>query len=136
MTRYLLDSDAIIDVLAGFPATVAFMEQLQAQGHQMCTCAVVVADVTTGLKPEHRVRGERLLGALEFLPTSREAARQAGQWRGDYRRRGIQLATTDCLIAAVAHEQGAQLITANLRDFPMPEITIFPLPRTQGGSLR
>lgn len=130
MTRHLLDTDTIIDVLAGFPSTVAFVEQLEAQGHQLCTCDVVVAEVITGLRPQDQARGERLLGALDYLPTSREAAQQAGQWRGSYRHQGMQLATTDCLIAAVAHAHSAQVVTGNVRDFPMPELTVLPLPRT------
>jgi predicted nucleic acid-binding protein len=47
----------------------------------------------------------------------------------------LQLSTTDCLIAAIAVEHQAQLVTGNRRDFPMPEITVVPLPRP-GGSTR
>ena len=134
MTRFLFDADSIIDFLYGVPTTVALLQQLEAQGHQLCTCDVVVAEVSAGLLPQHRAAGERLLAAFEYQPTPRLAAQQAGEWRAAYRSRGVQLATTDCLIAAVAHAHDAQLVTANLRDFPMPEVTLLPLPRTQGGT--
>ena len=132
MTRFLFDTDSIIDFLYGVPTTVALLQQLEAQGNQLCTCDVVVAEVYAGLLPQHRAAGERLLAAFEYLPTSRLAAQQAGEWRSAYRSQGVQPATTDCLIAAVAHEHGGQLVTANLSDFPMPEITVLPLPRAQG----
>src|SRR5581483_9986967 len=131
MTRYLLDTDCVIDYLFGIPGTVALLQQLGREGHQFCACDVVLCGSYTGLLPRDWLRGEELLEALVFLPTSRLAARQAGSWRNDHRRRGIQLSATDCLIAATAHEHGAQIITANLRDFPMPEVTILPLPRAR-----
>lgn len=134
MTGYLLDSDAVVDYLKGFASTVMFIRQLGAQGHQLCTCGVVECEVYTGLPPKQRSQAEQLLDALEYLPTSRGAARQAGHWRNAYRSRGVQLSATDCLIAATAHEGGAAVITANVRDFPMPELTIVPLPRAQGGT--
>lgn len=46
-----------------------------------------------------------------------------------YRARGLQLPATDCLIAATAHEHGALVITRNVKDFPMPEVTLLPLAR-------
>jgi predicted nucleic acid-binding protein len=131
MTRYLLDTDCVIDYLHGTPGTVALLQQLGREGHQFCTCGVVICESYTGLLPHDWLHGEELLEALLFLPASRLAARRAGIWRNDYRRQGIQLSATDCLIAATAHEHGAHVITANLRDFPMPEITILPLPRAR-----
>jgi predicted nucleic acid-binding protein len=64
MTRYLFDSDAIIDFLGGVPATVALFQRLERQGDALCTCDVVVAEVYAGLLPEDRPRGERLLAVL------------------------------------------------------------------------
>jgi predicted nucleic acid-binding protein len=72
---------------------------------------------------------EALLSSMQVLPTSMRAARQAGIWRYDFARQGQQLASTDCLIAAIAHEQRAILITGNLREYPMPELRQLPLPR-------
>ena len=130
MSRYLLDTDAVVDYLKGVASTITLIQQLGQQGHQLSTCDVVVCEVHTGLaSPQQRSQAERLLSALEYLPTSRAAAQHAGEWRATYRAQGVQLPATDCLIAAVAHEHGAQLITANLRDFPMPELTVLPLPR-------
>jgi predicted nucleic acid-binding protein len=37
---------------------------------------------------------------------------------------GVTLSQADCLIAAAAAGVGARLITGNLRDFPMDEVTV------------
>ena len=129
VTLYLLDTDAVIDFFKGFPATVELIQHLFQQGETLCTCAVVVAEVYTGLNPSERGRGEELLGSLRFFVTSPGSARQAGLWRYAFARQGVQLATTDCLIAAIAHERRATLVTGNLDDYPMPEVRRLPLPR-------
>lgn len=127
MTRYLLDTDSIIDYLYGIRSTITLLRQLDAQGHQLCTSDVVVCEVYTGLLPRHRPTAEALFDAMEYLPTSRQAAQRAGDWRARHRAQGQQLAATDCLIAATAHEHGAQVVTRNVKDFPMPEVTLLPL---------
>jgi predicted nucleic acid-binding protein len=125
---YLLDTDAVIDFFKGFPASVELIQQLFQQGETLCTCAVVTAEVYAGLNPNERSRGEELLRALRFFATSRGTARQAGLWRYAFARQGVQLATTDCLIAAIAHERGATLVTGNMDDYPMPELSRIRLP--------
>ena len=129
MTRYLLDTDAVIDYFKGFRPTVDLLQTLHRQGDTLCTCDVVTAEVYAGLDPAEREPAQELLDSLRFLPTSAAAARQAGVWRYHYARRGTQLPTTDCLIAAIAREGQATLITGNTADYPMPELTVVPLPR-------
>jgi predicted nucleic acid-binding protein len=91
MPRYLLDSDAVIDFFKGFPSTVDFVQDLYRQGTTSCTCDIVMAEVYAGLHPAERQRGQELLASLMFLATSPDAARQAGVWRYDFARHGVQL---------------------------------------------
>src|SRR5947209_7298997 len=113
MPLYLPDSDAIIDYLRGIASSIAFVNGLVANGDILCTCSIVVGEVFSGAHPQQIARTERLLNGLLFLPTSRESARRAGEWRFAFARRGIALAMTDCQIAGTAHAFGAYLITAN-----------------------
>ena len=96
---------------------------------------MVVAEVYAGLNPSERSRGQELLGSLRFFATSLGAARQAGLWRYAFARQGVQLATTDCLIAAIAQERGATplFVTGNTDDYPMPELHRVRLPRRELG---
>jgi predicted nucleic acid-binding protein len=54
----------------------------------------------------------------------RAAAALSGKWRRQHRARGITLQLSDTLIAASAYLAGAVLATGNVRDFPMPELTV------------
>lgn len=129
MTRYLIDSDGVIDYLKGFRPTVEFIQRLSRRGDIPCTCDVVMGEVFGGVYEQDEPIADALFGVFEYLPASPAAARQAGRWKFAYARRGTTLKITDCLIAAVAYEHDVQLVTRNVRDFPMPEVTIVPLPR-------
>jgi predicted nucleic acid-binding protein len=129
MTRYLLDTDTVIDFLKGYSSIIEFINGLYQQGETLCTCDVVVAEAFAGFHPHQREHGQTLLESMRFLPTSPRAARQAGSWRHDFARRGRQLSTVDCLIAATAVDHRATLVTGNVRDYPMVEVILMPLSR-------
>lgn len=131
MSRYLLDADSIIDFLYAIGGTVQLLQGLYDQGDTLCSCDVVLAEVYAGLHAHERARAEAFLSSVVFLPTSAASACQAGTWRYAYKRQGQTLSTTDCLIAAVAVEHEATLVTGNIKDFPMPEVTTLPLPRVR-----
>lgn len=127
--RYLLDTDAIIDYLVGIPTSVALVQDLHQRGGLLCVCDVVIAEVYAGVRPKDRDKVQRLLQACQFLATTQEVARQAGEWRYTYARQGVTLSTTDTLVAATAQAHQASLITGNKDDYPMPEVTVLPLLR-------
>lgn len=130
MTLHLIDSDGVIDFLNGMRATTALFRQLGEQGNVLCTVDAVIAEVYSGVDVANRPAAEAFLQSLHRLPGGADVARQAGEWRYAYARQGRPLSTADCLVAAAAYIHGAILVTGNLRDFPMPEVSILPLPRT------
>jgi predicted nucleic acid-binding protein len=129
MGYILLDTDAVIDQLKGFPATVALLQQLHAAGGELCVCLITIAEVYAGLDPRDRPRAQQFLDACSYLATSPAIARQAGEWRYQYRRHGIAISLTDALIAATAHAHQARLVTGNIRHYPMPGLSLVSLPR-------
>lgn len=129
MDVYLLDTDAVIDQLKGFPPTVHLLQQLHASGGELCVCDVTIAEVYAGLDPRDRPRAEQFLLGCSFLASSPTIARQAGEWRYQYRRRGIAISATDALMAATAQGHQARLVTGNLKHYPMTDVEILPLPR-------
>jgi predicted nucleic acid-binding protein len=132
VARYLLDSDAVIDYLRGIADSLVVIRGLGDAGDLLCVCDVVLAEVYSGLRPEDRSSAGVLLDTLHYLPTSPEAARQAGEWRYHYARRGVVLPATDILIAATAHAHQASVLTGNTDDYPMPEVSLRQLPRRRG----
>jgi predicted nucleic acid-binding protein len=127
MTRYLLDTTALIDFSkAREPAR----SQIQAWidgGDDVGLCAINVAEFFAGLPPPERVLWDQFLGALRFWDITRAAASQAGIWRYDFARQGVTLTTADTLVAAVAREWQAVLVTNYLKDYPMSGLRLLPL---------
>jgi tRNA(fMet)-specific endonuclease VapC len=123
-TVYLLDTTALIDFSKGFePAKTKILEMIN-RGELLAVCPVTVAEFVTGLAPSERQQWREFLSALPYWDVSSEAAWQAGVWRYDFARRGIPLSTTDALVAAIALEHRATIITNNAKHYPMPEVQL------------
>jgi predicted nucleic acid-binding protein len=72
----------------------------------------------------------RLFNGLRLAPLGLAEGVRAGSWRRVFAKRGVTLYQADCLIAASAVGVGASLATANVGDFPMPEIAVEHWPST------
>ncbi len=59
-----------------------------------------------------------------MAPLGAAEGKRAGQWRRLFAKRGVTLHQADCLIASAAVGVGAALATANISDFPMPELDL------------
>jgi predicted nucleic acid-binding protein len=97
---------------------------LARQGHVLGLCCINVAELYSGLSQQEEARAERLVDSLDYYVVTRETAKEAGGHRHNFARRGITLATADALIAAAAIKEGATLITANVKDFPLEELQL------------
>jgi predicted nucleic acid-binding protein len=120
--RYLLDTTVLIDISKGFEPSRSKVRNLISSGAQLAVCSVSVAEFATGLGAEERPQWLEFLRTLLYWDISADAAWRAGVWRYDFARRGIQLATTDALIAATAWQRGATIMTNNARHYPMTEV--------------
>lgn len=89
-------------------------------------CGVVVTEFFAGLRPDQRLGWASFTERLAFWDVTPQIAIQAGVYRYIYARRGTTLATTDALIAAIAVSVGATLVTGNVKDFPMTELSLLP----------
>lgn len=127
MSRYLLDTDVLIDYANGREPAVTRIKWLIAQGADLGVCAVVVAEFFAGLKPLQREYWSEAFSTFTYWDVSFAAAQRAGEWRYDFDRRGIALSTTDTLNAAVAVEHDATLLTRNAKDYPMTGLHLLPL---------
>jgi hypothetical protein len=71
---------------------------------------------------------EELFASLQDFPISPPAARLAGELKRDYARKGATLNLGDVIIAAVAIHYELTLLTDNVKDFPMEDLLLYPLP--------
>jgi len=129
MATYLLDTNVIIDVLAGSRGRAALLQKLTLDGNLLACCAINVAEVYAGVKPKDETRTEELLGSLEYYEITWEIAKLAGLLKRNYARNGIALALADTTIAAVAIVNRLPLLTDNVKHYPMKELQLYPLPR-------
>nr|MBI3614848.1 type II toxin-antitoxin system VapC family toxin [Nitrospirota bacterium] len=126
MSKVVLDTDVLIDVLRGRQATKVFIEELTDRMIPCCS-VVSVAELYAGMRPEESEVTAELLDGLVIFPITRSIAEVAGHFKNRARQRRLELA--DCLIAATAFLEGASVATGNAKDYPMPEITVLPTPR-------
>ena len=123
MSRLLLDSTVLIDALRGRPAADR-LRSLRRVGVEPWVSAVSVEEIWRGLRPDEEPLARRLVQALRMAPLGAAEGQRAGRWRREFAESGITLHQADCLIAAAAVGVGAALATANISDFPMPELEV------------
>ena len=128
MATILLDSSVIFDVLNNKRGRPAYLNEILERGHLLACCPVNIAEVYAGLREQETTRTEALLDSLEFFSITREIAKRAGLLKREWGLRGQTLAYADVTIAAVALANGLPLLTDKQKHFPMPELTLFPLP--------
>lgn len=126
MSRYLVDTDALINFSKGREPVFSFIHRAIASGDELGVTAINVAEFYSGLGPENEPSWDEFFELLEYWPVSRQAAKRAGRWRYAHARKGQTLTTTDCLVAAVANERAAVIVTNNVKDFTMAEVKVQP----------
>jgi predicted nucleic acid-binding protein len=128
MTVYLPDTNVLIDALNGKRGRRELLRDLVLQGNRLACCDITLAEVYAGMRPHEAQRTDAFLDSLAWYEPSRKIARRAGRLRFDWVRKGITLSLADTLLAATALEYGLTLMTQNEKHFPMPELSVHPLP--------
>ena len=124
MTRYLLDTDVLIDFSKGIePVTTRLQARIRGTD-TVAICAISVAEFFAGLTPGQAIKAETFIFSLEYWAISLDAAKHAGQNRYMFARAGTTITTTDTLLAAVAREYEATLVTSNLKYFPIEDLVL------------
>jgi predicted nucleic acid-binding protein len=115
--RYLLDSTLLIDHANGDAPAAALLQRLFEEGHELLTCDVVTCEVLS-LGTDSDVQHLRpLLDALDYVVTSPDAARWAGDSRRIRHRAGQKRSLADALIGGIAATTDATVVTRNRPDF-------------------
>ena len=128
MADFVLDSTVLIDYLRGRRDVIDRVQSLAQEGHGLGICAVNVAEVFGGMLEHERGFTERFLSWLDYVDISYETARAAGELQAELKRAGKKADLPDTLIGAVALTNGATLLTANVKDFPLPGLRVERLP--------
>ena len=126
--RLLLDTSILIDVLRLKNQRREWLAELVRGGHFLSTTTLNIAEIYAGMRPTEENRTEALLSGLVLYELSGTGARLAGRLKNTWARKGHTLALADTIVAAIAIERSCALVTDNRKDFPMPEVKLYPLP--------
>jgi predicted nucleic acid-binding protein len=124
LSRLLLDSSVVIDLLRRRPGALERLHDTQDAGDDVYVCAIVAAEVTSGLRANERDAASQLFEAFDVAPLGVGEGRLAGWWKQRFQRKGRTLGVDDCLIAAATIGIGGRLATGNPKDFPMGGLTV------------
>jgi predicted nucleic acid-binding protein len=125
--RLLLDTTVLIDALRLRHRRRELLARLVRDGHILATSALNVAEVYAGMRPEEEQQTESFLGALSCYELTANAGRLAGSLKNKWARKGRTITIADAIVAAIALERDCTLMTDNRKDFPMPELDLYPL---------
>ena len=122
--RYLLDSTLLIDHANRDAPAAELLERLHAEPNELYVCDVVTCETLSQGDTSHLRHLRALLDALEYVATTPEAARWAAASRLKRHRAGGKLGLGNSLIAGVAAELGATVVTRNRPDFERQGIEV------------
>lgn len=128
MATYFLDTSVIIDALNDKRGRRDLLLDLLRQGHLLACCAINVSEVYAGLRPKEEKATEEFLRSLEYYHVTWPVARLAGLLKRDHAKKGAVVSIADATIAAVAIAYDLPLLTDNVKDFQMKDLTLYPLP--------
>ena len=115
----LLDTTIAVDHLRGDDRAASLLERLANKGEPLLASELSRFELLAGMRPEELDATERFMDALSWVPVNEEIARLAGSMAADYRRSHSGIDAIDYVIAATATVTGADLLTTNVRHFPM-----------------
>ncbi|MFN0148314.1 MAG: PIN domain-containing protein [Dehalococcoidia bacterium] len=127
MTAFFIDTAAVIDVERRRPGHAAFIARVFSGDDEFFVCDIVVTEFYSGRERGSRPVIDKLLDSCTYVETTFAVARAAGAYRYSLARRGIQVSATDAIVAGAARSVGAILVTENVRDFPMHDLTVLTL---------
>lgn len=122
MNRYVLDTNAVADLMAKVSQTYTRFRARLSEGDRFLLCPVVLYEVERGLRAQPEATTKRqsfdfLRDEVEYLEFHQAVWLEAASLWASARREGRPRADDDLLIAAFARINGATVVTRNTQDF-------------------
>jgi len=115
----LIDTTIAVDHLRGASAAVDLLTALIDTGDDLLASELVRFELLAGIRDKELVAFEQFCSALLWVEVTEDVARVAGQLARRYRKSHRGIGAIDYLIAATAIVTDADLLTTNVRHFPM-----------------
>jgi tRNA(fMet)-specific endonuclease VapC len=116
MAMFIADTDVLIDFLRG--GGQAERISIEIKTGRLCTTAITAFELWAGAKsPQQAAVIESLLAALSILPLDNSSAKCAAEIQQKLSHAGTPIGMADSLIAGIAIERDAILITRNNKHY-------------------
>ena len=115
----LLDTTVAIDHLRGHDGATQLLERLANEGEPLLASELTRFELLAGMRTDEIDPTELFMDALTWVPVDEEIAMLAGSMAAEYRRAHSAIDPIDYLIASTVAVVGADLLTTNVRHFPM-----------------
>jgi predicted nucleic acid-binding protein len=115
----LLDTTVAVDHLRGDQAAVDLLRELVENDETLATSEVVRFELVVGVRDDELPALEQFFSAVSWVAVGEDVARAAGELARKHRRAHSGNDDADYLIAATALLLEAELLTTNVRHFPM-----------------
>jgi predicted nucleic acid-binding protein len=117
----VLDTSVAIDHLRGTKPAVDLLTELVEHGETIAASEVVRFELLAGVRDREVDVLERFFAALSWIAVDEDIARVAGSLARRHRRAHGGIDDADYLIGATALVLDAELLTTNVRHYPMLE---------------
>jgi tRNA(fMet)-specific endonuclease VapC len=128
MAIYLLDTSVIIDALNQKRGRWQLLGSLVEAGDMLACSVVTLTEIYAGVRPTEMALTEQFLDGMEHYQLDSRLARDAGLLKNEWAKQGRTLGVVDLIIAATALAHNLVLMTDNRKDFPMSQLSLYPLP--------
>jgi predicted nucleic acid-binding protein len=128
MAIYLLDTSVLIDAINRKRDRWELLRTLVERGDALACSAITVTEIYAGMRPHELAATQSFLEGMEQYDVDWQLARYAGLLKNEWARKGQTVSVPDVLIGATALVHKLVLMTDNRKDFPMPQLMLYPLP--------
>lgn len=115
----LLDTSVAIDHLRGTESAVDLLTRSISGDEPIVVSEIVRFELLAGVRDDERAALETFFSALSWVAVDEAITRRAGSLAREHRRAHSGIDDADYLIAATALVLDAELLTTNVRHFPM-----------------
>lgn len=115
----LLDTTVAVDHLRGAEAATALLRNVLEQDETLAASEVTRFELLAGVRDDELEALEQFFAAVSFVPVDETVGRTAAALARKHRQAHVGIEDADYLIAATAIVLDAELLTTNVRHFPM-----------------
>lgn len=117
--KLLLDTSVLVDHLRNDSRATGLLLEANQRGDDLWAVVLTRAELVRGMRPSEAARTHQLMDSLNWLDVTSDLADQAGELSRTYRSSHGGIDLVEFTIAAAAETLQAQLMTRNVKHFPM-----------------